>query len=338
MRRLWMVPAVLVLLVPAGLAGAAVSPGGTFIDDDRNTHEGNIEAVAAQGVTLGCVRGVFYCPSDRVSRGQMASFLARAFDLPAATRDFFPDDNGSVHEPNINRIAQAGITLGYPDGTYDPNGHVSRAQMASFVARAMGLTPIPGDRFTDVNGIHEPNINAIAAAGVTLGCSPDGTRYCPHDLVRRDQMASFIARARGLTPLTVPPRPTEPYGRHMSLLDGPGLILTCEPDTYCSGHLAWIAGEPFYIEEGFIQDNPDPTDLAAFSDPSLHFSLTIDGRPVPMVVDLDTTNPSQWTKHFRFVFPNGLVGGEVQSHRLEGQWWGDGALLYVVDIWVMFKD
>ena len=37
-------------------------------------------------------------------------------------------------------------------------------------------------------------IEAIAAAGITLGCNEAGTLYCPHDPVRRDQMASFIAR------------------------------------------------------------------------------------------------------------------------------------------------
>ena len=62
----------------------------------------------------------------------------------------------------------------------------------------MGLDPIPGDRYLDVDGVHEPNINAIADAGVTLGCTTDGLYYCPNDNVRRDEMASFIARALGL--------------------------------------------------------------------------------------------------------------------------------------------
>jgi hypothetical protein len=55
------------------------------------------------------------------------------------------------------------------------------------------------DRFVDVppsNG-HYNNINAIAEAGITLGCS-DTSHYCPSDLVRRDQMASFLARLGGL--------------------------------------------------------------------------------------------------------------------------------------------
>ena len=188
-------------------SGAALPPGGTFWDDDGNTHEGMIEAIAAIDVTRGCDvdQPGRFCPSQLVTRGQMASFLARAFALPAAGDDHFPDDAGSVHEDSINRLYEAGVTTGYGDGTFRPADPVTRAQMASFLARAIPLAPIPGDVFTDVDGIHEPNINAIAAQSITLGCNPGLTLYCPTELVRRDQMASFIGRALGLPAEKVTP-------------------------------------------------------------------------------------------------------------------------------------
>ena len=49
-----------------------------------------------------------------MTRGQMASFLARAFELPAAGADCFIDDAGTAHEDNINRVAEAGITQRLP--------------------------------------------------------------------------------------------------------------------------------------------------------------------------------------------------------------------------------
>lgn len=201
--------AVAALLVVTGLvpaeAEAQVPPGGTFWDDDGNVHEGMIEAIAADQITVGCADGGRYCPAERVTRGQMATFIARAFDVPPASSDHFPDDGGSVHEPAINALFEAGIAAGYTDGTFGPNDLVARQQMATFLARAMGLAPVPGDRFADVRGVHEPNVNAIADAGVTRGCNADGTLFCPVDPVRRDQMASFLGRARNLTPLTPPP-------------------------------------------------------------------------------------------------------------------------------------
>ncbi len=67
----------------------------------------------------------------------MASFLSRAFGLPAATRDYFGDDNDSIHEANINRIAEAGITGGCAPDRYCPRSNVTRGQMAAFLHRAV---------------------------------------------------------------------------------------------------------------------------------------------------------------------------------------------------------
>lgn len=50
-----------------------------FADDDGSTHEANINALAADGITLGC-GGDSYCPNEIVTRGQMAAFLDRALN------------------------------------------------------------------------------------------------------------------------------------------------------------------------------------------------------------------------------------------------------------------
>ena len=196
-RRLIALLSVLVLLVatlyiPNPARAGDLGPGGTFVDDDGNTHEGMIEAIVEEGITLGCSADPpLYCPDDDVRRDQMASFLARAMNLPDSVTDWFPDDNGNTHEGAINSIADAGITLGFGDGTYRPSGLVTRAQMASFLKRALGLPDSVTDWFTDDDGnTHEGAINSIADDGVTLGCDGDG-HYCPLDNVRRDQMVTW---------------------------------------------------------------------------------------------------------------------------------------------------
>ena len=197
-------------MVGTGTAFAGgLPPGGTFVDDDLNPHEGFIEAIAAIGVTQGCdADAMLYCPAGDVTRGQMASFLARALGLPASSDDFFTDDDTSTHEANINAIAAAGITLGFSDGTFQPDGFVSRAQMASFLSRGLELPDVSDDYFDDDEGnTHEENINKMADNGITLGCDSTGTVYCPADNVRRDQMASFLGRGLDLTEI-IPPPPT----------------------------------------------------------------------------------------------------------------------------------
>ena len=145
------------------------------------------------GITVGCSPTLF-CPDGLVTRAQMATFLTRALDLPATSTDFFTDDESSIHEGNINRVAAAGITVGCAPNRYCPNGLVTRAQMATFLTRGYDLPTTATDFFTDDEGSqHESNINRVAAAGITHGCS--ATLFCPNGIVTRGQMAAFLHRA-----------------------------------------------------------------------------------------------------------------------------------------------
>ncbi|HVL98104.1 MAG TPA: S-layer homology domain-containing protein [Egibacteraceae bacterium] len=109
-----------------------------FGDDNGSPHEAAINSLAAAGIANGCAPGRF-CPNAPVARGQMASFLQRAWRLPTSTYQRFSDVLGSVHQPAINAIADAGITLGCADGRFCPSQPVRRAEMASFLARALRL-------------------------------------------------------------------------------------------------------------------------------------------------------------------------------------------------------
>jgi hypothetical protein len=117
----------------------ALPPSGTdhFDDDAGNAHEGNINALADSGITLGCAPRRF-CPSAPVSREEMASFLVRALNLPPSGVDYFTDDAGSGHEGNINALAASGITNGCGGSSFCPGATVSRDQMAAFLHRALG--------------------------------------------------------------------------------------------------------------------------------------------------------------------------------------------------------
>jgi hypothetical protein len=169
-----------------------------FTDDEGSVHEGNIDIIAAADITLGCdeANPALFCPSEAVTRGQMASFIQRALNLPAGEDPGFTDIAGNEHEDAIGAIAQAGITIGCEDGTmFCPNVPLTRDQMASFLARAFGLSGGTSP-FTDIAGnTHEDNIVAIYEAGITQGCT--ATEYCPRDPVIRGQMASFLARSLG---------------------------------------------------------------------------------------------------------------------------------------------
>ena len=98
--------------------------------------EADINRLAAAGITNGCGSGL-YCPNSAVTRDQMASFIARALSLAPTTTNYFSDDNASVHEADINRVAAAGITNGCAVSLYCPTQVITREQMAAFIHRAL---------------------------------------------------------------------------------------------------------------------------------------------------------------------------------------------------------
>ena len=106
---------------------------------------------------------------------------------------------GSVFYAHIVWMQESGITFGCGNDAYCASDSVTRAEMASFLVRALELAPDATGYFTDDNGnIHEANINTLRANNVTLGCNPPtNDRFCPNDNVRRDHMAAFIYRALG---------------------------------------------------------------------------------------------------------------------------------------------
>ncbi|MDJ0924822.1 MAG: S-layer homology domain-containing protein [Acidimicrobiia bacterium] len=119
---------------------------------------------------------------------------------PSGFRDVPP---GHLFETDITWLASAGITQGCNPPINDlfcPDQPVSRQQMATFLVRALDLPPAVSEPFTDTNGsVHQRNIRALAAAGITRGCNPPANdRFCPTAPVTRGAMAAFLVRALDL--------------------------------------------------------------------------------------------------------------------------------------------
>jgi hypothetical protein len=110
----------------------------SFDDDDGSTFESDIEVLYAHGITNGCTPTLF-CPLALVSRGEMAAFLVRSFDLSADTGDPFSDDDGSFFEDDINTLEASGVTSGCMTDRFCPGLPVSRGEMAAFLIRALAL-------------------------------------------------------------------------------------------------------------------------------------------------------------------------------------------------------
>lgn len=196
------------------------SADGRFSDDNGNVHESNIEQAARLDITLGCnpPDNDRYCPLDKVTRAQVAAFLARALgesddepddsDQPTSRFSDVPDD--AWYGPHLERLADLEIIQGHEDGTFWPRQPVTRLDMALWLVRTFpAVTPVPEPTgaFEDVpaEANHAPAVEGLLAAGITRGCSEEPRLYCPSSAVTRAQMATFLVRALGSRGLSLPP-------------------------------------------------------------------------------------------------------------------------------------
>jgi SpoIID/LytB domain protein len=173
---------------------------------DGSVHDLGVDCVTWWRLATGTGFARF-SPARDVTRGQMASFVARFLEATGGPitqdpPDAFIDDDGSVHERSINQLAALGVVQGVTTEQFAPGSPVDRAQAAALVARALEELPVvlpadPTDAFADDTGsIHEPSLNVLAAEGILTGVSAG--RVEPQRSIRRDQMASILARALDL--------------------------------------------------------------------------------------------------------------------------------------------
>lgn len=144
---------------------------------------------AMLGTALPAGAETFIDPNDRCLPD------AEAPPAPVSDRDVVDP----VHLQSVDCVFAQGISLGTTGGTYEPEAMTRRDQMASFIVRTLeaagyDVPDAPDQGFTDIAGNeHQTNINRLAAMGITKGKTAN--TYAPAELVRRDQMASFIVRA-----------------------------------------------------------------------------------------------------------------------------------------------
>jgi len=101
-----------------------------------------IEQLATELITAGCSGGN-YCPTNAVTRAQMAVFLLKSkygpnLVPPPATGIFADVPVSSPFAPWIEMLAEEEITGGCGGPNYCPNNPVTRGQMAVFLTKTFG--------------------------------------------------------------------------------------------------------------------------------------------------------------------------------------------------------
>lgn len=182
----------------------------------KTDHWESIFWLSGSGVTAGYNDGSFR-PYAQVARCDMAAFLrrlARGMNVsdaatwkPSASdwKRFSDVTRSTPHAEDVLWLAHAGISTGFPNGTFAPYANVARCDMAAFLRRLAKLSPssdagtwTPGEAdwlaFNDVGSKtdHAEDILWLRHAEITLGYP--GNLYKPFGKVARCDMAAFLER------------------------------------------------------------------------------------------------------------------------------------------------
>ena len=180
--------------------------------EGRPWWESHVERLAELDVTQGCgSRPARFCPTDTVTRAQMAAFIDRAFDLADGGPAGFVDTAGVFSADSIDRLHHAGVSRGCSSAPlrFCPDLSLTRAQMAALLHRArpeVGDVPLVQDRLPDIEFSVNPPDTARIVASVYICAAPNAFT---DDAVAREvaafnsELSTFFARnSRGQSDLS----------------------------------------------------------------------------------------------------------------------------------------
>ena len=152
-------------------------PGGGF----RHTADGDLDQMATEQAT---------CALAALAQAKKGNSLYRIGSAPV-----FYDIGGHPDRAAIESLVGKGIINGMGDGSFQPDKTMTRAEFATIVVKALGLSTEVTDEFSDVRpgDWHAPFVGAAYHAGIVNGMG-DGT-FCPQKTISRQEAATMVARA-----------------------------------------------------------------------------------------------------------------------------------------------
>ena len=131
-------------------------------------------------------------PEGNMTRAEAAAMIARlqGLDLSNKARPDFMDVRSGWYNADINAVVNAGYMKGYPDGTFRPDGKITRAEFAQMIKAIdkanTGMAP-----FADAKGHWAEAAINQAYANDRIAGYPDGT-FRPNDQITRAEAVTIF--------------------------------------------------------------------------------------------------------------------------------------------------
>lgn len=110
----------------------------------------------------------------------------------------FADIRNHTAQAEVEALAARGIINGKSETVFDPDASMTRAEFATIVVRALGLTPKCTNAFSDVDTKkwYAPYIGTASAFGIVNGVGSG--KFNPSGTITRGEAAAMVARAAKL--------------------------------------------------------------------------------------------------------------------------------------------
>lgn len=118
--------------------------------------QGAIQTLIQSGILNGYPDSTFK-PDQSITRGEFAKIIAKAYDLKASGTAPFSDIQNHWAKDYISALTQKQIIAGYPDGTFQPDRPITRAEMATMLSRLIKLGT-PEEKFTTAMDPSYPDV------------------------------------------------------------------------------------------------------------------------------------------------------------------------------------
>jgi len=170
-----------------------------FTDIAGHWAEGYIKQAVSQGIINGYPEQMFK-PDNAVTRAEFTVMLATALNLDeqGAALGFTDDDQiGQWAKQAVSLALKAGIVDGYKDGSFRPDVHITRAEMATMIAKALNVSRNAGAKthFADDEEIPiwaKSEVEALRKLGIVNGRG--GNVFVPNDTATRSEAVAILLK------------------------------------------------------------------------------------------------------------------------------------------------
>ena len=165
--------------------------------NDYESHWANEEIQLAfdADIVKGYLDGSFK-PDNTITRAEFFEIVNNTFNFNSMSEITYTDvENDDWYAPTIAKAKDAGYITGYPDGSIQPKGNISREETAVIISNLNGLTADSNTaNYTDAASISDwskEDIIAVGEAGMMIGY-PDGSFKPKAALTRAEALVAVV--------------------------------------------------------------------------------------------------------------------------------------------------